>query len=677
MIHWFKFRFHHLLSLSTIAAVTAAVGLLQAVPPEASAAAMTLAKAEQLEDLSLEDLMQVEVYSASKQLETVMTTASAIYVITHDDIRKSGVSSLVDALRLAPGVQVSTASGGRSAVSIRGFAGPYSNKLLVLQDGRTIYSPRFSGVFWNAQEIMLEDIEQIEIIRGPAATLWGVNAVNGVINITTKKARDTQGGLIAASGGTIERASTAMRYGAKIGEDFHMRAYGKYFHREVQNLFLPTNDTPDIWSDWRGGFRAEWDATPKNSFTLQGDIYNDRLGRTMYNGGNALGRWNSTISDTSNLSLQMFYDRTYVGKRFNPEMSDHETRNTGDIELQHTFALSSWNRFIWGAGFRLTADRMNSNTTLMEVYNPTSRTERIFTAFLQDRITFLPDTLHLILGGRAEHNTTTGWEFQPTARLLFTPNEQHTLWGAVSRAARTPSRAETTISAMMSPPDPANFVPEVRLLGNRNLHSEKLIAYEVGYRYQPLPTLSFDLALFYNDYSSLIGVAMGEPVGMPPTLVPVNAMQAATAIGRGGELAVSWRPVAWTDLTLAYSYLDLKVFTNTAPILNEGVDYNRTVMNADTAPRHQLSFISTVDLPKNVTWTFWLRYVGGIPAFPDVPGYVTCDTRIAWKPLPKLELSLVGQNLIEPRHREFGTDMFENSATPVERSMYGKVTWSF
>jgi iron complex outermembrane receptor protein len=401
---------------------------------------------------------------------------------------------------------VSRIDGNKWAVGIRGFAGRFANKLLVLQDGRTLYNPLFSGVYWNLQEIMLEDIEQIEIIRGPAATLWGVNAVNGVINIKTKHARDTQGGFISASTGTLERSATTIRTGGRIGENSYLRGYGKYFQRDI--LLPGANSTFNTdWNDWRSGFRGDFDISSKNSVTIQGDLYNSTsVHENIYSGQNLLGRWTSTISDTSTFSLQLYYDRTSIKNSDFPELKERETRDTGDIELQHTFAVSDMHHIVWGTGFRLASDQMNKNTKLNPTYIPTSRTDLLFTAFLQDKITLLPGKLHLILGSRAEYNDTTNWENQPTARLLITPSEQHALWGAVSRALRTPSRAETTISSTIDIVPPP---PEIRLLGNSKIPSEKLIAYEAGYRYQPLSTLSFDLALFYNDYSSLIGVIQG------------------------------------------------------------------------------------------------------------------------------------------------------------------------
>ncbi|MEI6205141.1 MAG: TonB-dependent receptor [Desulfuromonadales bacterium] len=657
-----------LISVSCLVWGFAALLLILGPPGEVRAEIRQTLPVNQLADFSLEELMQIQVYSVSKQPENIFTAAAAIYVISADDIRQSGVTSLPEALRLAPGVHVARMDGNKWAISIRGFAGRFSNKLLVLQDGRTIYNPMFSGVYWSAQEVMLEDIEQIEVIRGPGATLWGANAVNGVINITTKHAKNSQGGLITASGGTWERAATGIRYGTRSGENGYIRAYGKFFYRDS---LPPPAESPNLegyWNDWRGGFHGDWALNSQNNVTLQGDYYESRTGIAQTRGGNLLVRWNSTFSDTSNLSLQLWYDRNSLKNRVDPDTHHHEARDTGDLELQHTFALGDLQTIVWGSGFRLTSDLLNSDASVNPAFLPGSKTDLLFSVFLQDKVILIPEILHLILGSRLEHNDMTGWECQPTARLLWTPHKQHTLWSAVTRAVRTPSRAETTISARVG------FIPpetEIRLVGNSRLPSEKMIAYEAGYRYQPLTSLSVDLALFYNQYDTLIGLVEGTPhVGASSSFVPISVNADSTAIGRGGELSMDWHPLHWLNLALTYSFLDLSVSFSASP------PQNRIIMNADTSPRHQFSFRSTLSLPKNVTCTFWLRYVDSLPG-PGVPDYVTFDARVGWKPLPNLELSLVGQNLLEQKHMEFGPDMFNNPSTETRRSMHGKVSWSF
>jgi iron complex outermembrane receptor protein len=671
----FQKQFQHFLSnsksLSCLTAAFAAFLLFQTPLHEAQAAYGAVAETasiDELGDLDLEKLMEVKVFSASKQPEHVFSAASGIYVITAKDIHESGATSLPEALRLAPGVQVSMLSVNQWVVSIRGFGGGYTNKLLVLQDGRTLYNPLFSGVYWDEHEIMLEDIEQIEVIRGPGATLWGSNAVNGVINITTKSAKNTLGGLITASGGTTELGSGSIRYGAKIGESGYLRMYGKAFYREGEAIASATNNDGQFCTDRRGGFRGDWNLNSKNSATMQGDIYDSFTGFSKYSGKNLLGRWNHSFSDTSELSLQLYYDRTDGS---NSTLHHFERYDTADFDLQQTFMLGRAQKLVWGAGIRRTYDELNSNTSYPFAFNPASKTQFLYSGFLQDNITLLPETLQLILGSRIEHNESTGFEIQPTARLALTLNEHHTIWGAVSRAVRTPSRSETAINSLLSPAA-APYYTEVRMFGNTDIPSEKLIAYEAGYRYQPMKTLSFDMALFYNDYSSLIGVVKGT---MQQGLYPINVASTSTAIGKGGELSVDWHPLAWLDAAVVYSYLDLKITSSSTLILNN-LDLNRFLMAADTSPRHQVSAHSTVTLPYNVKTTLWLRYVSELQ-LPSVSEYVTADARVAWKPLANLELSLVGQNLLKAKHSEYGVDIAGNSASQVARTVYGKVAWTF
>jgi iron complex outermembrane receptor protein len=350
-----------------------------------------------------------------------------------------------------------------------------------------------------------------------------------------------------------------------------------------------------------------------------------------------------------------------------------------DIELQHTFAFGEQQKMVWGVAAHLNHDELNDITALKDnpamaiAFTPASRTQYLYSAFVQDNVTLLPETLHLIFGSRIEHNESTGWEFQPTVRLAWTPFEEHTFWSAVSRAVRTPSRAETTILEQISSTDPTATPPRyysTRLVGNPDIPSEKMIAYEAGYRYQPLKTLSFDMALFYNDYSSLIGVEVGKF----STYLPINVVSNGAATGKGGELSVDWRPLTWINLAMAYSYIDLSVLTTSSTLDS----FSKALMNAATAPRHLASVRSVFDLSKNVKCTLWLRYVDSLNMTqPSVDDYFTMDARVAWKPIPALELSLDGKNLLESKHLEYGDDSTGFQFAPIPRSVYGKVAWSF
>jgi iron complex outermembrane recepter protein len=637
-----------------------------------------------LTDLSLEELMNVEVISSSKKLEKISEAAAAIFVISQEDIRRSGVTTIPEALRMVPGVHVARIDANKWAVTARGFNDRFASKLLVLTDGRSVYSPLFSGVFWELQDTMLEDIERIEVIRGPGSTLWGANAVNGVINIITKNASKTQGGLATAGGGTEERGFGAVRYGGKAGDSGYYRVYGKYFNRDG---FVDSsgNRTPDDWYSYRGGFRADWEPNSDDLFTVQGDIYSGRAGQTTdlptlalpylntvntktdTLGLNLTTRWKRTISETSELALQFYYDRT----QRKDSTTINEDRDTFDLDLQHSFAPFENHKIVWGMGYHFTQDQIDSTFTLR--VNPASRKDSLFSSFIQDDITLLPDVLRLTLGSKFENNDYSGFEVQPTARLLFTPNQQHSIWGAVSRAVRTPSRveADSIAIAQILPPNAIGLgspLGTASVYGNTSLASEKLIAYEIGYRLQPAQNLFFDLALFYNKYDKIISTRQGtfNPFVVPAVL-PYTLTNNVSGETHGAELAVDWRSTEWWHQQLAYTYLRMKMHPE------EPGSFSEYIAKLGTSPEHQLSYRSGFDLTKGVHLDLWLRYVDTLPR--EIKNYVTMDARLAWKPEKSLELSLVGQNLFEKRHQEFGLDV--SRSTLVPRGFYGKVSWQF
>jgi iron complex outermembrane receptor protein len=385
-------------------------------------------------DLSLEDLVNIKVTSVSKRETNLDTSPAAIYVITQDDIRHSGLSSIPELLRMVPGLNVARVDGSQWAISSRGFNGQFANKLLVLVDGRAVYTPTFGGVFWNAQDVVLENLDRIEVIRGPGASLWGANAVNGVINITTKSAKDTQGGLISVSAGTEDQPSTIVQYGGQLATNLYYRVYVKYFNREglVDSAGRPS---PDDWRSVRTGARLDWELSPSATMTVQGDYYDNRAGGNIHepnltpplffqsvnlethnNGGNVLGRWTQNFSETSQLTLQVYFDHFKQEYGFTKVLQD-----TFDIDLQHRFSLGPRNDLVWGAGYRLTATKVTPSFFAEAV--PESRQFSIYNAFLQDDLTVVSDRLHLILGAKVEHNEFTGWELQPNGRLLWTPRE--------------------------------------------------------------------------------------------------------------------------------------------------------------------------------------------------------------------------------------------------------------
>ena len=644
-----------------------------------------------LTELPIEALMNIEITSVSKKQQKVSDAAAAIFVITQEDIRRSGVTSIPEALRMAPGVEVAHIDANQWAITIRGFNSLFANKLLVLIDGRSVYSPLFSGVFWDIQDTLLEDIERIEVIRGPGATLWGANAVNGVINIITKHAKDTQGGLISAGGGTEERGFGEIRYGGKVGGDTYYRAYAKYFNRDnAVDTFGQT--THDGWNALRGGFRIDSQLSLQDSITAQGDIYRTESGLTSSFaslrppfiqtlnedihsvGGNILGRWIHTFSKSSEMILQMYYDRTE-----RKELINGEKRNTLDIDLQHRFALGEQQEVVWGLGYRFTRDNIKNSFPVS--INPDRRTDHLFSGFVQDDINLVKDRFRLTLGSKFEHNDFTDFEIQPNIRLLWTPESKYSFWGAASRAVHTPSRADedVRVNASVIPPlIPPNSDPlpaYVTLFGNPDLKSEDLVAYELGFRFRASNRLSFDIASFYNVYDHLRSAEPGSPSveDSPPSphlLFPLIVSNQLKGKTYGVEVAADWHLLEWWRIQTSYTYLQIKLNGSGTFDTSAKVDEGRS-------PHHQFHLRSSMDLQRDLEWDLSFRFVDKLPNF-NVKSYASLGARLAWKPYPNLELAIVGQNLLSNRHAEFkGEAIISSFPTEVERGVYGRMTWRF
>jgi iron complex outermembrane receptor protein len=678
---WFgqrpPFRRHRVRPLAGFAAA-----LLWAATLAASRAAEVGTNQMDLAEMPLEKLMTINVTSVSKKAEKLSESPAAISVLTQDDIRRSGATSLPEALRLIPGLDVAQVDSQQWAISARGFNDVFANKLLVLQDGRSIYTPLFSGVFWQVQDTLMEDIDRIEVIRGPGASLWGANAVNGVINIITKSAKDTQGILITGGGGTEEPGFGGIRYGGKLAEDVYFRVYGKYFYRD-DSVRPDGSDARDAWQKGQGGFRIDWDTWERtgNLLTLQGDIYGGRLDQTFATydptsptlagsvseayrvaGGNVLGRWSHEFSETSDFKLQMYYDRTELDP-----VIFRENRDTYDVDAQHHFTLGRFNDVIWGLGYRLSADRVVNSPTVS--LNPDHQTTQLFSAFAQDEITLIEKRLQLTLGARFEHNDYTGFEVQPNGRLLWTPGDRQTIWASISRAVRTPSEAEENIALTQvnSPGSP------ITIYGNRNFESEELMAYEIGYRVQPCTNLSLDLTAFYNVYHNLRSEEFGPSPTQPPTVLsfPLHLDNKLRGDTYGVEFAPAWQVTEWWRLQPAYTLLKMEIRQN--PDSTDPVSVNAI---KGQSPQQQFSLRSAMDLPGRVSLDGTLRYVDRLPGF-NINSYFALDLRLAWMPHKNLELAVVGQNLISPRHAEFFPTFINSQKTEVPRSVYGKVTWRF
>ena len=642
-----------------------------------------------LADMSLEDLTQIEVTSVSKHKERLSDAPAAIFVITEEDIRRSGVTTIADALRLSPGLEVARVDAHDWAVSSRGFNELYANKLLVLIDGRSVYTPLFSGVHWDVQDTLLEDIERIEVIRGPGATLWGANAVNGVINITTKSAKATQGALLSGGYGTEEQGFGSARYGGKLGENAYYRGYFKYFDRD--SSILPSGaEANDAWDMFRGGFRTDWEPSAQNALTLQGDAYSGRENQTVtlfiptspytethpdktrVAGANILGRWTHSFSEDSDLKFQTYYDWAERELGF-----FREDRRTGDFDLQYRHSLGRWQNITWGIGYRYAqSDTSKSNFTL--AFIPPDQVTRIFNTFVQDEITLVKDRLRLTVGSKFENNDYTGFEFQPSGRLLWTPQERHSVWASVSRAVRTPSRADINsqiVNNFLPPGAPPTFLPQptfVTVDGNPAFASEVLLAYEFGYRVQPLDRLSLDLAAFYNDYHRLRSFEPAAPDNSNPGYVRFPLIFENNLKGQtyGAELAANFQATDWWRWRGSYTYLQVQVQRTAASMdtLSQGIPGD--------SPRHQVSLRSLMDLPFHLQLDCTGRYVDHL-SDQQVPAYVSLDVRLAWKPWSHLEMAVVGQNLLDNRHAEFNPSIIQFQKTEVERSVYGKVTLHF
>ena len=638
---------------------------------------------------TIEELKNVEIVSVSKKPEKLSEVAAAVFVITQEDIRRSGATSIPEALRMAPGVHVARITSTDWAINIRGLNDRFANNLLVLIDGRSVYTPVFSGVFWDVQDTVLEDIERIEVIRGPGATLWGANAVNGVINIITKQAKKTQGWQVSALGGE-EEGIGSIRYGGASGEETHYRTYVKYFNRGRLAGIVKDNTAVQPTSDWqsgRGGFRIDWEPgkapamDPMNSLTLQGEAYKNKYNTEIdrvslsppfsilesdtsnASGGHLLGRWQHKISTTSDTVLQFYYD--HAEKDYDPGSGWVDTI---DLDFQHRFNVFERHDIVWGLGYRFISDKFD-NTFEINM-DPDRLNQDLISAFVQDEIQLTPDRLNLIIGSKFEHNDSTGLEVQPSIRILWTPEKRHALWGAISRAMRVPSRLEHDVRTnefVVRPdtlPEPASIVT----LGNNNLVSEELIAYEFGYRVQPVNTLWLNTTVFYNDYDKLIGLKSGEPylenIPTPHYIIPLTYDNNLTGEAYGVEVAADWQVIQQWRLMASYSYLYTRIHGNST----DADDFTELFFMRSN-PRNQFSVRSLFDITKQIDFDLWFRYVGSLPEI-NVDHYTTIDARLAWRPIQNIELSVVGQNLFERGHPEY-------SSLEVERSIYGKLVWSF
>ena len=652
------------------------------------AASPATADSRSLADMSLEEFLNTEITSVSRKAQRLVEAPSAVFVITSEDIRRSGHTLVPELLRMVPGVHVAREDSNTWSISSRGFNSRFANKLLVLIDGRSVYTPLFSGVYWDIQDVMLEDIERIEVIRGPGATVWGANAVNGVINIITRTAVESQGNLVSVAAGNEDRLITAYRYGGKISDQLGFRISGKLANRDDSVVRGIGGDSEDEWRLGRTSMRLDYQRNARDSFTLSSDLYKGDVGSRVrvdsalsrataflgisiqndnarVRGGDVILRWNRQISEAASTELQVSYDvrnRDYVHL--------DERRRQLDLSFTNQLALGNHD-LIWGMGWRLDRDRIVNTPNVG--FDGHGR-QVLYSAFLQDEFDLIPDTLRLTAGSKLEWNSFTGWEVQPSVRLLATPTEGQQLWTSVSRAVRTPSRADHGLTAFLLTVVPAGFLGcpagpvacPVDVLGNKDFESEELWSYEIGYRAQPAPNLSLDVAAYWNEYENL-------NTFIPDPVIPLNFRfdNGEEARGWGVEVAAQWQVADWWRLSAGYTGANLRT--------NEGKAGGRTL------PHHKASLRSSIDLPGHVELDTAAYYVGHVDlgqnlitlARTEVDSYVRFDARIAWWPRPDLELSLVGQNLFESEQIEWIDTTASLPTQEIERAFYAKLTWRF
>jgi iron complex outermembrane recepter protein len=672
--------------------------LLSGAPAYADDAPLATAenpKGGSIIDKPIEELMGMNyiVTSASKRPETVLDAAASIFVITGEDIRRSGVTSIPEALRLSPGVEVARQDAHTWAISSRGFNDEFANQLLVLIDGRSVYTPLFAGVYWDVQDLMLEDVDRIEVIRGPGATLWGANAVNGVINITTKSAKDTLGWLVTAGGGTEEYGG-AVRYGAKLHEKGYLRVYAKWFDRDESKL--PNGqDANDAWSISRGGFRYDWEPTLNNTITLQGDLYYGSLDQSVtqsmlpptyamqnnedvdVKGANVLGKWVHNFANESELALKVYYDHTWRDR-----VVFAETRNTFDIDLQHRIKVGNRNDIVWGLGYNMTSDELDN--TFMVSFNPAERTTHLVSGFVQDEITLIEDKLRLTLGTKVEHNDYTGWEVQPSARLSYNVTKNQTAWLSASRAISTPSRAEHNIQINRQV-IPAAFSPVgadtvISLNGSEAMESKQLIGFELGYRVQAFDKrFTTDIATFYNIYDKQRSIEGPGAPGAGPggtVMLPFTIGNNIDGETYGFEVANTFEATDWWRIRANYSFLKINLHlqaNSTDPLGLEGAEHD--------SPTHQIGLRSLMDLHTLIgiekhalELDAGFRYVDSL-SNRGVPSYIVGDVRLGWR-YKGWEFSITGQNLFDT-HQEFAPSYIPTQVTEVETSVFAKVTFRY
>jgi iron complex outermembrane receptor protein len=636
---------------------------------------------------SLEDLMNVQVTSVSKNEQTLSRTASAIFVITAEDIARSGATNIPDLLRMVPGMDVAQINANTWAISARGLNGEFSNELLVMVDGRTVYVPTFGGVFWDVLDMPLDDIERIEVIRGPGGTIWGANAVNGVVNIITKKAADTHGALIVAGGGSLDQGFGVTQYGGTLGKNTDYRVYSKYLN-QAELPGLNGQSGGDGWHLLSGGFRVDSTLSPKDMLTIQGSLYAGREGnpnlrlqsvtspgpqefdsKVDLSGGFLQVAWHHTFSARSDTFLQVSYDEF---KR--PDVLD-EGRYTLNFDFQHNFLWGQRQSIVWGLDYRYSSSHTDGDLTIS--LNPADLNTQIGSSFIQDEIAISPDRLYLTVGTKLEHDYYTGFVLLPSARLTWQPNSHQMFWAAISRAARTPASTDTAERLNFAGfPGPGGTPILIGQVGNPHFKNEDLTAYEVGTRFTGIKHVSIDIAAFYGEYRQQQTVEPAPPVfettPSPPHLfIPTTFENLMHGESQGLEIAANWKVTDRWTLSPGYAFEQIHMH------LDPSSQDTTSVSPAEgSSPVNSAQLRSHFILPHNFAWDTSAYFVGRL-ADPRVPSYTRVDTSLTWHYREGLSISLVGQNLVRDQHLEFIESTGASTSTLIKRSGYAKFTWRF
>ena len=665
-----------------------AVAVLMAIP------AWSQEKPRALAEKSIEDLMNIEVTSVSKKEQKLSSVAAAIFVITQEDLRRSGATNIPDLLRMVPGLDVAQINASTWAIGARGFNQQFSNKLLVMIDGRIVYTPNFAGVYWDTVDLPLEDIDRIEVIRGPGGSVWGANAVNGVISVFTKKAGDTLGGLIEATGGNQVQGAGTAQYGGKLGKKTDYRAFTKYFNNyHMQDLAGQSG--ADGWHMLRGGFRTDSTLSSRDTLTVQGNLYSGREGELGFflpsvtsptlvpiseqinlSGGYLQSTWHHAYSDRSDSSLQFSYTRYTRGDPLEPE-----TRDTVDLDYQHHFAWGQRQDLVWGLGYHYTTDNIGGSLTVS--FNPPSRALEVFNSFLQDEIMLVPKRLYLTAGTKFEHNDYTGFEVMPSVRAAWTPSDRNMFWAAVSRALRAPSRNDTNLIVNLGGfPGPNGIPILIRFFGNPLFQDERLIACEAGYRTSVSGRLSIDLAAYFNDYDDLQttepSTSFFEPAPLPAhqvqSLMYQNLMHGEVL---GFEIAANWKVTDRWSLHPGYAFA--KPHMQTDPT---SADTQTGPFVEGSTSDNSIQLRSHFEFSGNLAWDVSSYYVAaldhqGPSANVRIPSITRLDSGLTWKVGERFSVSVMGQNLLRDHHLEFEDVFGSIQSGQVKRSAYAKLTWQF